>query len=260
MKFLLPLLLFLFLFICCGIYFELQGIEYAFYQISPVVIIIPSIILAIVINNNKLDTAINKFIEGMADKQIIAMILIFLLAGAFTKVTQSIGGVEAIVNVIFSIMPSYLIIPGIFIISAILGTAMGTSMGVIAAVTPIAITIAEQIGNDYKAICVATVIGGAMFGDNLSLISDTTIAAVQSQSASLIKKFKLNAIFSTIGAIITIIVLMLFYPVDSTVAPHDYSFVTIIPYIVVTIFSVIAGECFCSAIIRNIICRYYWYN
>ncbi len=244
MKSFVPLLLFLTMFISIGMYFEAQGIEYAFYQISPTVIILPSIIIAIAFHEHKLDKALDKFIAGMADKQIISMIIIFLLAGAFTAVTKSIGGVDSVVNLLLTIIQSSFIIPGIFLISALLGTAMGTSMGVIAAVAPIAMTIAKQIGPDYQAICIATVISGAMFGDNLSLISDTTIAAVQSQSASLFKKFKLNAIFSTISAIVTILVLMLLYPVETEVTTQDFSFITIIPYAVVITLAVLQVNVF----------------
>lgn len=252
MKSFVPLILFLILFIGSGIYFEFSGVEYAFYQISPVVILIPSIILAICISGKHYKVAINKFAEGMADQQVISMVIIFLLAGAFTSVTKTIGGVESIVNLILSVTSSTWIIPSVFIISALLGTAMGTSMGVIAAVVPIAIAIADQIGG-YKAVCVATVISGATFGDNLSLISDTTIAAVNSQSASLVKKFKLNAVISTIAAILTLLVLIYFYRAGVEIAAKDYSVVNIIPYIVVTVLALLQVHVFVVLLI-GILC------
>ncbi|MBQ4874912.1 MAG: hypothetical protein HRK26_02195 [Rickettsiaceae bacterium H1] len=228
MRNLIPLILFLVLFILTGSYFTYKNVDYAFYQISPVVMLIPSIVLAIVFSGKN---GIDKFVSGMADRQIIAMIIIFLLSGAFTAVTKSIGGVNSIVNLILSFTSSRLIIPGIFIISAVLGTAMGTSMGVIAAVTPIAMEIAKQIGG-YESICVATVIGGAMFGDNLSLISDTTVAAVKSQSASLVGKFKINLVFSSIAALLTLLLLM-FYRVENVTLHGEYSIINIIPYLFV---------------------------
>ncbi len=232
MKYLIPLLLFLSLFLTSGIYFSIIEAEYAFYQISPIVIIIPSIILGITLSKEKLSVSIEKFTDGMSDKRIISMIVIFLLSGAFTQVTKSIGGIDSIVNLTLSITSPKLIIPSIFVISAILGTAMGTSMGVIAAVTPIATEIAKQFPR-YEAICIATVISGAMFGDNLSLISDTTIAAVKSQSALLIEKFKINSLISTIAAIVTIIVLTFFYNIETTLVPGEYSIIKIMPYFVV---------------------------
>ena len=231
---LIPLILFLAIFIGTGTYFTVNNVEYAFYQISPVVMLIPSIILAIMISGKN---SIDKFIAGISDQQIISMIIIFLLSGAFTSVTKSIGGVDSIVNLILSVTHPRLVIPAIFIISALIGTAVGTSMGAVAAVTPIAMEVANQVGG-YQTICIATVIGGAMFGDNLSLISDTTIASVKSQSASLIKKFKMNAIVSMIAAILTILTLMI-YNVESKIIYAEYSITNIIPYVFVIILALL---------------------
>lgn len=120
------------------------------------------------------------------------MCMIYLLAGAYIEVLKGIGGVEATVNLTLAFLPMQATLPGIFILSAFIATAMGTSMGTIAAMAPIAFGIANATGLSIP-LTMGTVVGGAMFGDNLSLISDTTIAAVQTQGGNLKEKFKLIA-------------------------------------------------------------------
>ena len=236
---LIPLIVFFIIFVCNSLYCIFNDSGYTFYHISPVIMLIPSIVLGIILSGKN---AIDEFITGMANKQIIFMIIIFLLSGAFANVSKAIGSIDAIVNLIFLITSAKFIIPSIFITAALLGVAIGSSMGVIVAVTPIAIEIATQT-HSSPSICVATVISGAMFGDNLSLISDTTIASVQSQSASLIKKFKLNAIFSTISAILTILILMLFN-VSGEITHTNYSTITTIPYFIIIVLAILKFHIF----------------
>lgn len=203
---LLPIALFLILFIGSGVYFTLQGTEYAFYKVSPAVAILPAVILGILMGHNTICTNINHFIEGVRDRNIITMCLIYLLAGAYTSILQGIGGVEATVNLALSVIPPSLTVPGVFMIAAFVSTAMGTSMGTIVAVAPIAIGMSQATGID-PALMMGGVIGGAMFGDNLSMISDTTIAATQIHGCSLVDKFKFNGLIALPAMIATVVTL-----------------------------------------------------
>ena len=190
-----PLLLFLATFIGAGLYFQSIGTDFAFYQLPSVVAILPAIILGLLISKQKLNTAIETFIAGIGHSNIIAMCLIYLLAGAFAAVAKATGGVDATVAMGLSMIPSNLLLPGFFLIAAFIATAMGTSMGTIAAVAPIALGVSEQANIDV-ALMAGTVIGGALFGDNLSIISDTTIAATRSQGCEMKDKFKENIFFA----------------------------------------------------------------
>lgn len=179
---LLPLIVFLLLFIGAGVYYSLQGVDYAFYQLPAPIAVLPAIVLAILLSKEKVNGAIAQFLDGVGHRDIIAMCMIYLLAGAFASVAKATGGVDATVNLGLAMLPASLILPGLFIISAFIATAMGTSMGTIAAVAPVALGIAQATSID-TALMAGVVMSGAMFGDNLSIISDTTIAATRSQAA-----------------------------------------------------------------------------
>ena len=174
---LVPLFLFLALFIGAGVYFQSQGVDFAFYQLPSVVAILPAIIFALIISKQKLNQSIETFIAGIGHANIIAMCLIYLLAGAFAAVAKATGGVDATVALGLSLVPSNLLLPGFFVIAAFIATAMGTSMGTIAAVAPIALGVANEAQIEL-ALMAGAVISGALFGDNLSIISDTTIAEI----------------------------------------------------------------------------------
>lgn len=188
---LLPIVFFLCIFIGSGVYLTLTGVEYAFYKVSASVAILPAIIVAILFGRHSLNDNIHVFLEGVREKNIITMCMIYLLAGAYTEVLKGMGGVEATVHFALQLIPQDATLPGVFIIGALVSTAMGTSMGTIAALAPIAVGISQTLGID-SALMAGAVISGAMFGDNLSMISDTTIAATQIHPCSLKDKFKIN--------------------------------------------------------------------
>jgi len=215
-----PLFLFLTLFIGAGLYYQAQGVDFAFYQLPSVVAILPAIILALIISKEKLNNAIETFIAGIGHANIIAMCLIYLLAGAFAAVAKATGGVDATVALGLSLIPSTLLLPGFFLIAAFIATAMGTSMGTIAAVAPIALGVSQEANIDL-ALMAGTVISGALFGDNLSIISDTTIAATRSQGCEMRDKFRENIIFSLPAAIITIAILILVGQGNAELAPQE---------------------------------------
>jgi Na+/H+ antiporter NhaC len=188
---LLPIGFFLLIFIGSGTYLTLQGVEYAFYKVSATVAILPALLIAILLGRHALLENINVFLSGVREKNIITMCMIYLLAGAYTEVLKGIGGVEATVHFALQLIPQDATLPGVFLIGTFVSTAMGTSMGTIAALAPIASGIATALGID-GALMAGAVISGAMFGDNLSMISDTTIAATQIHPCSLKDKFKIN--------------------------------------------------------------------
>ena len=152
--------------------------------------------------NQKLSVAA----KGAGDENIMIMCLVFIFAGAFSSTVTSAGGVDSIVNLSLSVMPSNLAVVGVFIIACFISVSMGTSVGTIAALAPIAVGISEKTGINIS-ICIAAVVSGAMFGDNLSMISDTTIAAVRTQGCDMKDKFKENFLIVLPAAIITIILL-----------------------------------------------------
>ncbi len=227
---LLPLILFLILFIGSGVYFTLEGVDYAFYQLPAHVAILPAVILAIGLSRERLNTAIEQLIRGMGHGDIIAMCLIYLLAGAFSSVADATGGVEATVNLGLALIPESLILPGLFVIAAFISTAMGTSMGTIAALAPFALNMATATGQS-PAVMAGVLLSGAMFGDNLSFISDTTIAATRSQGCSMRDKFKEN-VGIAIPAAIAAIILFVFNNQSAPVeAPESINYLAVIPYL-----------------------------
>ena len=171
---------------------------------------------------------------------IILMMLIFILAGAFSTTAEKMGGVSSTVNLGLSLIPQNLIIVGLFIICMFVSISMGTSVGTVAAIAPVGFGFA-QATDVPAALAMATVVGGAMFGDNLSMISDTTIAAVRTQKTKMSDKFKVNFKIVLPGAIITIIILFFLtngISIDHT-KNYDYNLIKVIPYLLVLILALV---------------------
>ncbi|MFB2777992.1 Na+/H+ antiporter NhaC family protein [Shewanella mangrovisoli] len=234
---LLPLFVFLSLFIGAGVYFQSQGVDFAFYQLPSVIAILPAIILALVLSKQKLNQAIDTFIGGIGHSNIIAMCLIYLLAGGFAAVAKATGGVDATVALGLSLIPSNLLLPGFFVIAAFIATAMGTSMGTIAAVAPIALGVADQAQIDY-ALMAGAVMSGALFGDNLSIISDTTIAATRTQGCDMKDKFRENLIFAIPASLLTFIAFVIAGQGQADLAVQDIDFIKVIPYLTILVLAV----------------------
>lgn len=204
-----PLLLFLALFFGAGLYFTAQGVDMGFYQLRAPVAILPALALGAWIAYRKGLRAGDILLRGMGEPNIVLMCLVFLLAGAFAHVSRSIGAVDAVVAMGIGALPASLLLPGLFVLAGLISLAIGTSMGTIAAVVPIALGTADAAGLD-GALVLGAVIGGAMFGDNLSVISDTTIAATRSQGAAMRDKFRENFMIALPAALGTIAVLAMF--------------------------------------------------
>ena len=180
----------------------------------------------------------------MDEEHIITMSLIFLCAGAFSGAVTAAGGVDSTVNLGLSLIPAHFIVAGLFIISCFISVSMGTSMGTIAALAPIAVGVSDEAGFPM-AICIAAVVCGAMFGDNLSMISDTTIAAVKTQGCEMKDKFKANFLIVLPAAVITI-VFFWFVTRDMSynIASGEYNLFQVIPYLVVLIGALIGINVF----------------
>ncbi|WP_089606479.1 Na+/H+ antiporter NhaC family protein [Acinetobacter piscicola] len=229
---LLPLIVFLAIFLGSGIYHTLIGTEFAFYQIKAPIAALPAIILAILLYRGKLNTAIEEFLQGASHPNLILMFMVFMLAGAFASVSNAIGSVDATVQFGLSIIPPEFVLPMLFVISAFVATAMGTSMGTIAACAPIAFGFSQA--TDIQAVyAVGAVVSGAMFGDNLSMISDTTIAATRSLNVELRDKFRVNVWIALPAAIITILIYILTNHDSQSIEYKDYNFWLILPYLAV---------------------------
>ncbi len=206
LKSLLPFGVFLALFLGTGIALTLQGVDFAFYQLPASIAIIPAILFAVYMGKETVNTQISQFIQGAGHHNIITMCIIYLLAGAFAAVAKATGSVDASVQLGLSLFPDYFLLPGLFLVAAFLATAMGTSMGTIAAIAPIALGFIESANIDASLIA-GCIISGAIFGDNLSIISDTTIASTRSQGAQMKDKFRVNFKFAVPAALICLAML-----------------------------------------------------
>ncbi|MEE1038734.1 MAG: Na+/H+ antiporter NhaC family protein [Eubacterium sp.] len=237
---LLPFIVFIVLFAGGGI------VAGDFYAMPALVAFVTALFVALLQNTKKtFNEKLEIIARGAGDVNIVTMVLIFQVAGAFSGVVSAAGGVESTVNFGLSILPVNLIIVGLFIIGCFISVSMGTSMGTITALAPIAVGVADQTGFSIT-ICIAAVVCGAMFGDNLSMISDTTIAAVRTQGCEMKDKFKQNFFIVLPAAIITIVI---FY-IQSTgldvsaVEVGDYQIIKIVPYMVVLIGALIGFNVF----------------
>ncbi|AWA47129.1 Na+/H+ antiporter NhaC family protein [Acinetobacter junii] len=229
---LLPLLVFLIIFLGSGLYHSMIGTEFAFYQVKAPVAAIPAIILALLLYKQKLNTAIEEFLQGASHPNLILMFMVFMLAGAFASVSSAIGSVDATVQLGLSLISAEFVLPMLFIISAFIATAMGTSMGTIAACAPIAFGF-TQATDILPIYAIGAVVGGAMFGDNLSMISDTTIAATRSQNVELRDKFRVNVWIALPAAIMTLIAYVLLSQQAESIQSKTYDLWLILPYLAV---------------------------
>lgn len=229
---LLPLIVFLTIFLGSGIYYSLIGTEFAFYQIKAPVAALPAIILAALVYRGKLNQGIEEFLKGASHPNLILMFMVFMLAGAFASVSSAIGSVDATVQMGLSVIPPSFVLPMLFVISAFIATAMGTSMGTIAACAPIAFGFA-QVTEIPVVYAIGAVVGGAMFGDNLSMISDTTIAATSSQKVQLRDKFRVNVWIAVPASIVTILIYIFNAGSSSPVEYKDFNWILVLPYIAV---------------------------
>ncbi|MEF9921520.1 MAG: Na+/H+ antiporter NhaC family protein [Anaerovoracaceae bacterium] len=237
---LLPIGVFLVLFLGSGIILN------DFYTMPAVVGFLIALVVGFCQNpKKKFADKLKTIAHGVGDENIITMCLIFLAAGAFSGAVSAAGGVDSTVNLGLSLLPPGIAVIGLFVIGCFISISMGTSMGTIAALAPIAVGISDKTGF-AMAICIGAVVSGAMFGDNLSMISDTTIAAVRTQGCNMNDKFKKNFFIVLPAAIITIIILG-FLTMGSKfkmTEALDYNIFQVVPYILVLVAALIGINVF----------------
>lgn len=254
-KALLPIGVFLVLYLGLGILFEyVLKISMGFYNI-PIVVIFLIALLVACIQNPKLnfDEKLEIMAKGVGDKNIITMVLIFMAAGVFVGVVGR-SSAESVAYFLLSVIPARFAVLVLFIVSAFVSLAMGTSVGTITLIVPIAVAVANSSGFGVP-LCVGSVVGGAMFGDNLSFISDTTIAACNGQGCAMKDKFRENFGIALPAALATLVILFV-QSMGADVGEaviQEYNLVQIIPYILVLLGGIVGINVFVVLII-GIVC------
>lgn len=222
------------LFIFLGVYLVTSIIVNDFYKVPITVAFVISSIAAIAMTRQiKLSERISHFSGGASDRNILLMIWIFILAGAFAQSAKAMGAIDATVNLTLHILPDNLLLAGIFLAACFISLSVGTSVGTIVALTPVAVGIADKTGVELPMM-VAIVVGGAFFGDNLSFISDTTIAATKTQGCEMKDKFKVNSMIVMPAAIL----LLIYYifagiQIQAPAQVADIEWLKVIPYLAV---------------------------
>ena len=242
---LIPFLIFIIIYLGAGLLLQAQGKEMAFYQFPSVTAMFIAVLAAFCMGKESINEKFSVFARGAANENVLTMLMIYILAGAFSTVAKAMGGVDSTVNLGLSVIPVQLLTAGVFVISAFMGTATGTSMGTITTIVPIVVGVADRSGLSIPMLLGACV-GGAMFGDNLSMISDTTIAATRTQSCELRDKFKVNFFIALPAAAITVVILLLVGRPE-TVAPMgdlSFSIVKVLPYVAVLVLALIGVNVF----------------
>ena len=231
---LLPILCFLVVFIGMGVWLN------DFYAMPAIVGFLIALGVAFCQNRKRsFSEKMEDVTHSMGDSNVMIMCLVFVMAGGFSGAVQAAGGVDSTVNFSLSILPPSVAVAGLFIIGCFISTAMGTSVGTIAALAPIAVGISDKTGI-AGALCIGAVVSGAMFGDNLSFISDTTIAATRTQEVSMKDKFKANILMVLPAVVINVILLAIQSGGDVSLGNiGSFSFVNIIPYILVIALSLV---------------------
>lgn len=246
---LLPIGVFLVIFLGSGI------ITGDFYAMPAIVAFLIALCVAFFQNKSlSFNEKIKLVTNGIGDENIITMCLIFLCAGGFSGAVTASGGANSTVNLGLTILPGSIAVAGLFVIGCFISTSMGTSVGTVTTLAPIAVGISEKTGFAMP-ICIGAVMCGAMFGDNLSMISDTTIAAVKTQGCDMKDKFKENFLIVLPAAIITIIIFLVITSGSSyqNEEPLPYNILLVIPYLVVLIGALIGINIFLILIAGTIL-------
>lgn len=237
---LLPIAVFLVVYVTAGVVFD------NFYSLSVVVAFLVAMLVACLQNRSlKFDEKLGVMAKGIADKNIATMILIFLCAGIFAGILGK-DGASAVADLFLSFVPAKFSALVLFVVACFVSTALGTSCGTITVMSPIAVALASATGVDL-ALCVGSVIGGAMFGDNLSFISDTTIAATSTQGCKMKDKFKENFFIALPAAIATAIILIVFAlngDATNSYTPDSINLWLLLPYVLVLVGGIVGINVF----------------
>lgn len=242
---LIPFLVFIAVYLGTAIVLQVQGVEMAFYQMPAPIAILVGVIVAFIMFPGKLEEKFNDFVTGCGDRNIVTMCCIYLMAGGFAGVAEAMGGIESAANLGLYLVPPQYITAGIFLIAMFLSLATGTSVGTIGAIGPIAIALASKTGIGM-AVLLGAVVGGSMFGDNLSMISDTTIAATRTQGVEMRDKFRVNLWIALPAALVTLVVLLVVGrpEVAAPVGELSFNIVKVLPYILVLVLALVGLNVF----------------
>ncbi len=251
---LLPIALFLLIYLGNGIFFQYlsndEG-QMGFYVVSVVLAFSIALIAAFFQNRSRtFDEKIHICAEGIGDDNIVTMLFIFILAGAFSGIAAEAGGASSTANLLLSIIPGRFAVPGLFLIACLISMAMGTSVGTITVLAPIACEVSKN-GKLLLPLCVGVVVGGAMFGDNLSFISDTTIAATKTQGVAMKDKFRTNIRVAAPAAAITFVILVVyaFMSRGADIGDFSFSILQALPYFIVLVLSIVGINVFAVLLI-----------
>ncbi|MEO9967530.1 MAG: Na+/H+ antiporter NhaC family protein [Reichenbachiella sp.] len=251
-KSLIPLMVFIFSFLGIGIILD------DFYALPAPIAVILGIMVAFALFSDSLEQKTKQLVEGCGDSKVMTMGIIYLLAGAFATVSKQMGAVDAVVNFGLDFISIQFLPVGVFLIASFLSIATGTSVGSIVALGPIVVGLADKSGTSL-ALMSATLLGGAMFGDNLSIISDTTIAATQSLGVKMKDKFRANVYIALPAAIVTVVILLVFgltkdlTGIEALPEIGSYDLIKIIPYLLVIILAVMGVPVFHVLIIGIVV-------
>lgn len=225
-----PLLLFLVLYLVTSL------VVGDFYKMPiAVAFVVASVYAACLLRGKSIQERVEIFSAGAADQNILQMIWIFILAGAFAASAEAMGAIDATVNLTLRLLPAEYLTAGLFLAACFVSLSVGTSVGTIVALTPVASGLAVETGMN-GALLVATVVGGSFFGDNLSFISDTTIAATRTQGCNLRDKFRFNLRIALPAALITLVVYLLVgSSAESVAMPERIEWLKVVPYLLVLI-------------------------
>jgi Na+/H+ antiporter NhaC len=232
MKALSPLIVFLVLYLATSI------IAQDFYKVPIAVAFLVSATYALLTVRGTMNERIKIFAKGAGNSTMVLMLAIFILAGAFAASAKTMGAVDATVNLALKYLPEQAILPGIFLASCFISLSIGTSCGTIAALTPLAVGIAQQSGISTPMM-IGLVVGGTYFGDNLSFISDTTIVATQTQGCSMKDKFRVN--ISIVAPVALLMLIVYFFLGESVSTPAEVgeaNFWLVLPYLAVVILAI----------------------
>lgn len=232
MKALSPLLVFLILYLATSI------IAQDFYKVPITVAFLVSAVYALLKVKGTMNERISIFAKGAGNPTMVLMLAIFILAGAFAASAKAMGAVDTTVNLALRYLPEQAILPGIFLASCFISLSIGTSCGTIAALTPLAVGIAQQSGISVP-LMVGLVVGGTYFGDNISFISDTTIVATQTQGCSMKDKFRVNIrIVAPVALVMLVVYFLMGNQVNTPTYIEDVNFWLVIPYLAVVVLAV----------------------
>ena len=244
-----PLIVFILLYLILSI------VAGDFYKVPMTVVFMIASIYAIAISGGfPLRKRIDIFSRGASSDNLMLMLWIYVLAGAFASSAKSMGAIDATVGATLSILPSSLVLPGLFVAACFISTAIGTSVGTVVALVPIAAGVAHQTGSSLPLLT-AIIVGGAYFGDNLSFISDTTVVATQTQGCKMSDKFRVNVLIATPAAILMLIIYT--FMGQGVVAPTHaatVNLVKVIPYLMVIVLAITGMNVMAVLVIGSLAC------